>query len=206
MRVGANYGGRGMKKYKFKQVLASLFLVLGVAQGAAAAELEGVKLPDSARVADGSAELALNGAGVRTRFLFRVYVGALYLMKKTTAANVVINDAGAKRIALHMLRELSSDQFVSAMEEGLKNNHSADELGKLDPRIKQLRAVFDAVKTAKAGDVIYIDFLPGTGTRITVNGGVRGVIPGDDFSRALLRIWLGDHPADGDLKKGMLGS
>jgi len=66
--------------------------------------------------------------------------------------------------------------------------------------------VFDAVKTAKAGDVIYIDFLPGTGTRITVNGGVRGVIPGDDFSRALLRIWLGDHPADGDLKKGMLGS
>jgi len=153
-----------VKKYQLKQILEISVLALCMAQGAAAAELEGVKLPDSVRVAEGGAELRLNGAGVRTRFLFRVYVGALYLTKKTTAADVVINDTGAKRIALHMLRELSADQFVSALEEGLKNNHGADELAKLDPRIRQLRAVFDAVRTAKAGDVIDIDFLPGAGT------------------------------------------
>lgn len=176
---------------------------------APAAELEGVKLPDSARVTEGGAELVLNGAGVRTRFMFRVYVGALYVQKKTTAANAVISDAGAKRIALYMLRELSSAQFVSALEDGLKNNHNAEELAKLDAPIKQLRAIFDAVKTAKAGDVILIDYLPrsvpGSGTRITVNGAAKGTIAGEDFNRALLRIWLGDNPADSDLKKGLLG-
>jgi Chalcone isomerase-like len=193
-----------VKKYQLNQILIIIALVL-LPCAVPAAEVEGVKLPDNARVTEGGAELVLNGAGVRTRFMFRVYVGALYVQKKTSAASAVISDAGAKRIALYMLRELSSAQFVSALEDGLKNNHSAEELAKLDAAIKQLRAIFDAVKTAKAGDVILIDYLPGAGTRITVNGAVRGTIPGDDFNRALLRIWLGDNPADGDLKKGLLG-
>jgi hypothetical protein len=197
-----------MNKYKLKQILMIFSLAL-LPWAVPAAELEGVKLPDNARVTEGGAELALNGAGVRTRFMFRVYVGALYVQKKTTAANAVISDAGAKRIALYMLRELSSAQFVSALEDGLKNNHSAEELAKLDAAIKQLRAIFDAVKTAKAGDVILIDYLPssvpGSGTRITINGAAKGAIAGEDFNRALLRIWLGDNPADGDLKKGLLG-
>ncbi len=194
-----------MKNNQLNQLIAVVSLMLGMVQVAFAAELEGVKLPDSARVSDAGPDLVLNGAGLRTRVFFRVYVGALYLTKKTTVANAIISDTGAKRVALHMLRELSSDQFVSALEDGLKNNHGAEELTKLDARIKQLRAIFDAVKTAKIGDVIYIDYLPGAGTRITVNGAVKGAIPGEDFNRALLRIWLGDSPADSDLKKGMLG-
>ena len=141
--------------------------------------------------------------------MFRVYVGALYLekslAKKSLPANTIINDAGAKRIALHMLRELPADQFTDALEDGLKNNNAAEELPKLVARVKQLRAVFDAVKIAKVGDVIVIDFLPGAGARITINGDVKTTIPGEDFSRALLRIWLGDKPADGSLKKGLLG-
>lgn len=197
-----------MKKYQLNQLLmiSITFIALALlAPAAAAAELEGIKLPDSARVTDGDVALVLNGAGVRTRFLFRVYVGALYVQKKNSIANAVISDAGAKRIALYMLRELSAAQFVSALEDGLKNNHGAEELAKLDAPVKQLRAIFDAVKTAKAGDVILIDYVPGSGTRITVNGGVKGVIAGEEFNRALLRIWLGENPADQDLKKGMLG-
>jgi hypothetical protein len=180
-------------------------LAAGLLQPVAAAELEGVKLADSARLAEGGAELRLNGAGVRTRFMFRVYVGALYLSAKTAAANAVINDAGPKRIALHMLRELSSEQLFGALEDGLKNNHGADDMAKLETRVKQLRAIFDAVKVAKPGDIILIDYLPEQLTRITINGTVRGSIAGADFNRALLRIWLGDSPADADLKKGMLG-
>ncbi len=193
-----------MKINELKQLLA-VISVACLPLAAAAAEVEGVKVPDRARLSDAGPELALNGAGVRTRFFFRVYVGALYLAQKSTAARAVIDDPGAKRMALHMLRELSAEQFVSALEDGLKNNHAAAELARLEPRIKQLRTIFDAVKTAKPGDVIYIDYLPGAGTRITVNGAVRGVIAGEDFNRALLRIWLGDDPADGDLKKGLLG-
>lgn len=182
-----------------------IFLLAWLPLAAPAAELEGIKLPDSAQVGDGGTVLVLNGAGLRTRFLFRVYVGALYLQKKNSVASAVINDAGAKRIALYMLRELSAAQFVSALEDGLKSNHGAEELTRLDAPVRQLRAIFDAVKTAKAGDVILIDYLPGSGTRITVNGGVKGTIAGEEFNRALLRIWLGENPADQDLKKGMLG-
>lgn len=193
-----------MKKYELKQWLVFIFL-MWLPLTAPATEIEGVKLPDSARVIEGAPELVLNGAGVRTRFFFRVYVGALYLPKKTTAAHTVISDAGPKRVALHMLRELSAAQFVDALEDGLKNNHTAEELAKLEVRVKQLRALFDALKAAKTGDVILIDYLPGSGTRVTFNGSVKGIIAGDDFNRALLRIWLGENPADSDLKKGMLG-
>lgn len=193
-----------MNKTQLKQILVTISLAW-LASVATAAEIEGVKVPDTARVAEGAPELVLNGAGVRTRFLFRVYVGALYLPKKTTVANAVISDGGPKRIALHMLRELSAAQFVDALEEGLKNNHTAEELATLDGRVRQLRAIFDALKSAKSGDVVLIDGLPGAGTRITFNGAVKGTIPGDDFNRALLRIWLGESPADRDLKKNLLG-
>ncbi|MBY0270265.1 MAG: chalcone isomerase family protein [Burkholderiales bacterium] len=201
-----------MKKYQLKQILISLITcsVLALLPLAApAAEFEGVKVPDSARISEAGAELLLNGTGLRSRFMFRVYVGALYLekslAKKSAAAGAIINDAGAKRIALHMLRELPADQFAEALEDGLKNNTAAEELPKLEARVKQLRAVFDAVKIARAGDVIIIDFLPGTGARISINGDAKATIAGEDFSRALLRIWLGDKPADGNLKKGLLG-
>lgn len=193
-----------MNKIHLKQWITLFFLVL-LPWTAPAAEFEGVKLPDSVRVTEGGPELLLNGAGLRTRFMFRVYVGALYVQKKTGTAGAVIGDAGARRMALYMLRELPADQFTDALEDGLKNNTAADELPKLDARVKQLRAVFEAVKVAKTGDVIVIDFLPGAGARISINGDVKTTIAGDDFSRALLRIWLGDKPADANLKKGLLG-
>lgn len=193
-----------MKKYELKQIL-TLFSLALLPLTAPALELEGVKLPDSAQLSEGAAALPLNGAGVRTRFFFRVYVGALYLGQKTKSAQAVIDGSGARRVALYMLRELSAEQFVNALEDGLKNNHTAEQLAKLDAPVKQLRELFGAVKTAKTGDVIFIDYLPGSGTRITVNGSVRGVIAGEEFNRALLRIWLGENPADSDLKAGMLG-
>lgn len=197
-----------MKKYQLNHMLISIVLAL-LPCAAPAAELEGVKLPDKVRVAEGGPDLVLNGAGLRTRFMFRVYVGALYVQKKTSAANVLISDAGAKRVLMHMLRDVPADQFADALEDGLKNNNPAEELAKLDVQVKQLRAVFDAVKLAKKGDVILIDYLPASvpdsGTRVTINGAVKTTIAGEDFNRALLRVWLGDKPADNDLKKGMLG-
>lgn len=172
---------------------------------AAAAEVGGVKLPDSVRIGDGGSELLLNGAGLRTRLMFRVYAGALYLPKKSAVASAIISDSGAKRVMMHMLRDVPADQFADALEDGLKNNNPAETLAKLDAQVKQLRAVFDAVKVAKSGDVILIDHLPGSGTRVTINGAVKTTIAGEEFNRALLGIWLGDKPADQDLKKGMLG-
>lgn len=156
------------------------------------------------RIAEGGPELLLNGAGLRKRFFLRVYVSALYIGKKTVTAPGVIGDPGPKRIALYLLRELSAAQLFGAMEEGFRKNHDAKELAQLAARVRQLRAVFDGVKVAKAGDVILLDWLPDSGTRISVNGVVKGSIPGADFHRALLRIWLGKNPDNGGLKRALL--
>ena len=193
-----------MKKSILNQIL-TFCCVIAFVTIACAAEVEGVKLADKVRVGDSSAELVLNGAGVRTRVVFKVYVGALYLPQKNTAANAILGDAGTKRVALHVLRDLTADQLLSALNDGLKANHTPDQLAKLDAQTKQLETIFKSVKAAKNGDTILIDFLGETGTRITFNGDARGTIPGADFGRALLRVWLGDNPADVALKKAMLG-
>ena len=185
--------------------IAALLTALLFAGNAFAAEIEGVKLPDTVRLSDSSPELVLNGAGVRTRVFFKVYVGALYLQRKAVTAPAVLADSGAKRVAMHLLRDLSAEQLFTALNEGLRNNHAQDELAKLDPQVMQLEGIFKAVKAAKNGDVILLDYVPGAGTRVTVNAESRGVIPGEEFNRALLRVWLGDQPADAALKKAMLG-
>ncbi|MFH1604742.1 MAG: chalcone isomerase family protein [Pseudomonadota bacterium] len=166
-----------------------------------AIEVAGVKVPDKAKV--GSAELVLNGAGIRTRIIFKVYVGALYLTEKKSAAAEALAQKGAKRVALTLLRELSAQQLNEALDNGIQANNSAAEVQALKPRIA---ALLSLLTDAKEGDVILLDFLPESGTVVSLNGVVRGKpIQGEDFYRAVLRIWLGDKPVDGDLKQGMLG-
>lgn len=167
----------------------------------AALEIAGVNVADKARV--GASELVLNGAGIRTRAIFKVYVGALYLGDKKSAVSEVLGQKGAKRVVLTMLRELSAEQLNEAFENGIQANHSAAELAALKPRIAELLSLFT---DAKKGDVIVLDFLPESGTVVSVNGTARGKpIAGEDLYSAVLRIWLGDKPVDGDLKKGLLG-
>jgi hypothetical protein len=182
-----------------KRSLAWLLLLWALP--VSAIEVAGVNVAEKARV--GTAELVLNGAGIRTRAIFKVYVGALYLAEKKSAAVEVLAQKGAKRVALALLRELSAQQLGEALEAGIRANHSAAEAEALKPRTAELLSLF---ADGKKGDVILLDFLPESGTTLSVNGAGKGKpIPGEDFFAALLRIWLGDKPVDGDLKKGMLG-
>lgn len=170
---------------------------------ASAMEVAGVKLADTAQV--GSANLQLNGAGIRTKFFFKIYVGALYLPQKQTSGEAVIADEREHRVALHILHELSSQKLFHAFSEAIEESHTPAELAALNAPIRQLEQIFDAVKEVKPGDVITLDYLPASGTQIGVNGVARGTIAGAAFNRALLKIWLGSKPVQDDLKKGMLG-
>jgi hypothetical protein len=182
-----------------KRWLAGMMLLWALP--VAALEIAGVNVADKAKV--GASDLVLNGAGIRTRAIFKVYVGALYLGDRRSAAAEVLGQKGAKRVVLTMLRELSAEQLNEAFENGIQANHSAAELAALKPRIAELLSLFT---DAKKGDVILLDFLPESGTVVSVNGAARGKpIAGEDLYSAVLRIWLGDRPVDGDLKKGMLG-
>ena len=187
-----------------RMIVALSFLVAFT--GASAAEVGGVKLEDKLRLTPTGPELVLNGAGIRTRVFFKVYVGALYLAEKKAAASDVLALAGPKRVAMNMLRDLTAQQLSEALVDGISNNSSAAEQTALKARINELVAIMNALGEAKKGDAIMLDFLPESGTRVVLNGRPRGKpIQGEDFYRALLRIWLGDQPVDDDLKKGMLG-
>lgn len=181
--------------------LALALLLLPVA--APGAELAGVQLPDKAQVQ--ARELALNGAGLRTRFFFNVYVIGLYLPEKKTDAAAVLALPGPERVAIHMLRDVGADTFSEALVEGLKANHSEAEYQALEPRVKQLEAIMAQVKEAKKGMAIALDWA-GEATQVSIDGKATGApIAGADFYRALLRIWLGEHPVQEDVKKGLLG-
>ena len=168
-----------------------------------AAELAGVRLVDTVQM--GEKALVLNGAGIRTKWFFKVYIAALYLPQKQTSAESIIADDHEHRIVLHMLRDLSSEKLFNAFKDAIEANHSPDELRSLDADIKQMAQIFEAVEEVKSDDVISLDYLPAIGTKIRVNGTNRGTIAGAAFNRALLKIWLGDKPAQDDLKKEMLG-
>ena len=188
---------------KVKKWLTGMGLLL-VTTAVPALEMNGVQVPDTAKV--GTAELVLNGAGVRTRAIFKVYVGALYLPEKKTVAMEAIAVKGAKRVALHLLRDLSAEQVAGALD-NMSDNLSDVEREKLSPQIADLKATMAAVGEAKEKSLITIDFLPGAGTRVALNGTQKGkTIAGDDLYPALLKIWLGDKPVDRDLKNGMLGA
>lgn len=186
------------------QIVAGLLFAIA-ACAANATDVAGVALPDSAKV--GNADLRLNGAGIRTFVVVKVYVGALYLPEKTGSAAAVLDGKGAKRVSMHLLRDLSADRLGKALDEGLEKNLSAAEREKLAPQIEVLHANMAAVGDAKEKSVITIDYMPESdSTRVTLNGAPVGKpIPGADFYRALLKVWIGDHPAQSDLKAAMLG-
>jgi len=187
----------------FVRLLAAAALVLATAGAhAQVVELEGVKLEPTAQVA--GAALQLNGAGLRTRAIFKVYVAGLYVPQKTSDAAALLAQKGPRRIAITMLRNVDADSFSSALNDGLRANHTDAQVAALKAQIDALNANLKAVGEAKKGDIIHFEYLPESGTRVTVNGQARGTaIAGEDFFTAVLRIWIGDKPVDGDLKKGL---
>ena len=181
-----------------------LLLLLAMSFPAFAAEVAGVKIEEKEKLA--SAELTLNGAGLRKRAFFQVYAIGLYLPEKKSVVTEVMAATGPKRVAIHMLRDVDADQFAGALADGVKDNHNEADAKVLEPRVKQLAATMMEMKEAKKGMRITLDWLPAAGTQVTVDGKPAGApIPGEDFYRALLRIWLGDKPVQDDLKKALLG-
>lgn len=172
-----------------------------VAGAALAAEVGGVKLDD--RTSVGGQELVLNGAGIRTRAVFKVYVGSLYVPAKAATAAAVLAK-GPRRVQLNLLRDLSADQLVDALVDGLKDNTSEAEFAAIKPQTDQLVTIMKGFGPVKEGHVVTLDFVDGA-TRIGLNGQAKGSVAGEPFNQALTKIWIGDKPVQGDLKKAMLG-
>lgn len=180
--------------------LLSLFVAATVVPGAWGAEKAGVKLPDA--LSAGGKQLVLNGIGVREATVMNidVYAAGLYLEAKSADPTQILGAPQVKRLDLVFVRDVDREDIVDAWKDGFKKNGA--DVAALAPRIGSLNAWMTDVKETDS-----LSFLlePGKGLTVTVKGRARGTIPGDDFSRAFLAIWLGPSPPNRGLKAGLLG-
>jgi len=156
-------------------------------------------------VLDGTDQpLQLNGIGMRTKLFFDIYIGALYTETSARTRDDVLQQKGPKRMLMHFVYdEVGVDKLIAGWKEGFEENQSEDRMAVLQERINAFNAMFSTVKT---GDEVLLDYVPGKGTIVTIKGESKGQIEGEDFYAALLDIWLGDEPADDDLKQALLGN
>lgn len=151
---------------------------------------------------ENGATLYLNGAGIRSKFFFDIYIAELYLEHPSNSVNEVIESPGRKRIVMYFLHdEVGRDKLIDGWNEGFKGNTPAGSVAQLQARIDQFNGMFDDVKK---GDSIVLDYIPEKGTVVTVAMQEKGVIPGKEFNDALLRIWLGERPVNKGLKEKLL--
>jgi hypothetical protein len=163
------------------------------------ATLAGVTLPDTAQVAGKT--LVLNGLGLRTKYMVKVYVAGLYLEQKSSEANAIIKADAPKRIVLQFVHGASKGQMTDAFTESF-NDNTPDAMKTMKPDIDKLLAAIDAVKV---GDQMVFTYLPGTGTTFAQGGQDKVTIPGAAFGQVMFSVWLGPKPPTADCKKGLLG-
>jgi len=190
-----------------RSMLAAAWLCLAAFAHHATAqtvEVSGVKFNQNVALA-GSA-LQLNGAGTRYKTIIKVYAAALYLPAKTTSPEAVLASPGPKRMQVAMLRDIDANELGKLFTRGMEDNSSREEFGKTITGTLRLADMFAARKRLVAGDQFTIDYVPGRGTIIAINGQPQGEpIKEPEFFTALMRIWLGQSPADALLKNALLG-
>jgi hypothetical protein len=191
-----NYkGGTVMRIFSF------LFLFILLASSVNAREIADVNVPEKITFEDGVI-LHLNGAGVRSKLFFKIYIAELYMQHPTSDTVKLISDEGRKRMIMHFIyEELGKEKLVEAWNEGFHANTDQKQLALLEVRIAQFNAMFDSVKK---GEEIVLDYIPEKGTQVSIRNQVKGVVPGKDFNDALLSIWLGKEPVNPELRKELL--
>lgn len=152
-------------------------------------------------------KLLLNGAGVRYKFVVKVYTAGLYLTAKAATTAEVLAAHGPKRIHIQMLRDIDGNELGKLFTKGMEANAPREEFVKCINGVLKLSEVFASRKQLNSGDNFSVDYVPGIGSTLLLNG--KSLMPEPikepEFFSALLRIWLGDKPADDNLKDALLG-
>ena len=185
-------------------ILSVGLAAFGAAGVSAQAVVAGVRYAETADLHGG--KLRLNGAGVRYKAVFKVYTAGLYLSRKAATAEEALAATGAKRMNVTMLRDIDSSELGKMFSRGIEDNMDKSRFSRLIPGVIRMSQIFSDVKKLSAGDNFLIDWVPGTGTVITIKGVPQGEpFKEPEFYSALLRLWLGPNPADWKLKDALLG-
>jgi hypothetical protein len=188
-----------------RRFLIGLAVTFATASQAQPVDVAGVKYEPALQVGD--SKLLLNGAGVRYKVVIRVYTAGLYLTQRANTPEAAIAAPGAKRIHLVMMREIDANELGKLFTRAMQDNAAREEFSKSIPGTIRMGEMFALRKKLVVGDSVSIDWLPGTGTTISVNGKVDSGAPikEPEFFNALMKIWLGNKPADYNLKEALLG-
>lgn len=193
----------------FRSLFVAAVLACGataaLAQAAAApVDVAGVKYEAAQQL--GNTRLVLNGAGIRYKAVFKVYTAGLYLPAKAATPEAVIASPGPKRLHIVMLRDIDANELGKLFTRGMEQNSTREEFGKAIPGTLKLAEIFAQKKRLAAGENFTVDYVPGTGTIVLVNGKPAAEpIKEPEFNASLLKIWFGKSPADAMLKDALLG-
>ena len=188
----------------FHALAAGLIAFYAATGAAAVQDINGVKVEDSITLA--GTKLQLNGAGIRYKAIFKVYVGELHTTQKVTSLDELMAAPGPKRLSMTFLREIEAGPFGKLLTRGVEDNVPKNEMSKLVPGLIRMGDIFTVNKALMPGDVIHLDWIPGTGMVVTAKGKVQGEpFKEPEFFKAIMSIWFGPSPADFKLKEAMLG-
>ena len=190
--------------FSCRMILFFALASAGLSASAAVVDVAGVKLEDKVTLAGKS--LVLNGAGIRYKAVFKVYTAGLYVEKAASTPDGLLDQPGPKRMTITMLRDIDSAELGKLFSRGMEDNMEKGSFAKLVPGVLRMSQVFSNHKVLKTGENFVLDWIPGTGTVLTVKGKVEGEpFKEEAFFEALMRIWLGPKPADWQLKDALLG-
>jgi hypothetical protein len=185
-----------------KNVLLALVLIASGMTASAQVKINGVQVEKTISV-DGK-NLVLNGAGMREKLWFDLYVGALYLESKSSNGSALTTADQAMAITLDITDDLvTQDAMVDAVQDGFDESCSSKERKAIKKEIDDFIKLFS--DQIVKGDHFVLAYMPGKGTMVSKNGKALGTIKGMNFKKGLFGIWLGEDPVDDELKEGMLG-
>lgn len=180
-----------------------LALAALVAGQAATAAVTQTKFPAEIQVA--GTPLQLNGAGTRHKAIFKVYDLGLYTPAKTNSAEGLLKQSGPMRLQFTALRELPGTDLGLLFIKGLQENSPKEKVQKHTVSANRLIEIFSGKSKLVPGDTFAMEYVPGRGTQFFIQDQPQGAPVGDaEFFGMVLRIWVGDAPADHLLKKALL--
>jgi hypothetical protein len=201
--AGARAIGQGLLGLAL--IALAAFVLLPTANAAEPITLEDQTFPADAQVAGTS--LQLNGVGLRGAFIYKVYLAGLYLPARAATGAQAVAEPGAKRLQVRLLMDGPSDEFAKAFTGGIAKRTPPDQVAAMKDRIAAFDRTLRSVGNVRKGDVVDLDYAPGVGLTMRVNGKLAGApVPGADLYAALLGIFVGDRPVDAKMKAGMLGA
>lgn len=182
-----------------------LFVVLVLSFGVSAKEKQGKKFEDTLKVGDKT--LNLNGLCLRKVSKFgipiKVYVGGLYVMKKSSNEDDLLAQPNPKVMRLVFLRSVDADRLTEAWTEALGKNCDAD-CDKAKEGLHEFNKMMSDVREDTAIQVTVLD------DGLDVDAGGRqphkGKISNAAFTKNFLKIFIGKEPPTEDCKKGFLGT